>query len=375
MPLEQWAEDVFDDLDKQERRGGNGHAKTLRFQLRPFEAITLSTTPNYLIKGILPRVGLAVVWGPPKCGKSFWTYDLAMHVALDRKYRGHKVRQGTVVYCALEGGVGFAGRVEAWRRRYLGTPPQGPVPFYLIDVPLDLVADRNALIQAIRQQAAEPPAVVVIDTLNRAMVGDENKSEDMAKFIRAADVIRTAFDCLVIIIHHCGVAGSRPRGHTSLAGADDAQIAIERDKEGVITVTVEHMKDGEASAPMGSKLERVELGKDDDGDPMSSCVIVPAEIKTKETKKKLPVGQECGLNALKTVIENGGRVQPPKGHPFDANWPVVESEKWRQQFYDTYPSDKIVTKRQALFRATLDLEKAGFIMLWKHYVAQRDSVT
>jgi hypothetical protein len=68
-------------------------------------------------------------------------------------------------------------------------------------------------------------------------------------------------------------------------------------------------------------------------------------------------------------------VQPPKGHPFDANWPVVESEKWRQQFYDTYPSDKIVTKRQALFRATLDLEKAGFIMLWKHYVAQRDSVT
>ena len=27
----------------------------------------------------IPRVGLVVVWGPPKCGKSFWAFDLAMH--------------------------------------------------------------------------------------------------------------------------------------------------------------------------------------------------------------------------------------------------------------------------------------------------------
>ena len=354
----------------------NGKAKTLRFQLRPFEAITLSTAPNYLVKGIIPRVGLVVVWGPPKCGKSFWIFDLVMHIALGWKYRKRRVQQGTVVYFALEGGGGFAARVEAWRQRHLPNHKE-PVPFNLLDVPIDLVADRDALIAAIREQVAEPPAAVIIDTLNRALLGDENKSDDMAKFIRAADAIRIAFGCVVIIVHHCGVAKNRPRGHTSLAGADDAQIAIERNNDGVISAKVEHMKDAEAGALLASKLEKIDLGVDDDGDPLSSCIIVPTEIVAvaEPKKKKLPVGQQYGLNALKKVIADGLTVQPPAGHPFQANWPVVKSEKWRQQFYDYHPSDKAVTKRQALFRAALDLENAGFIALWKQFVALRDSVT
>jgi hypothetical protein len=52
-----------------------------RFPLKTLENINVSMAPNYLVKGILPRVGLGVVWGPPKCGKSFKTFDLVMHVA------------------------------------------------------------------------------------------------------------------------------------------------------------------------------------------------------------------------------------------------------------------------------------------------------
>jgi RecA-family ATPase len=72
------------------------------------------------------------------------------------------------------------------------------------------------------------PAVVVIDTLNRTINGSENKDEDMGRFIKAADTIQRAFGCVVVIIHHSGVSGDRPRGHTSLSGANDAQIAVER---------------------------------------------------------------------------------------------------------------------------------------------------
>jgi hypothetical protein len=64
------------------------------FNLKAFEQIVMNTTPNYLIKGIVPRSGLVVVWGPPKCGKSFWTFDLVMHVALDRTYRGIAYSKG-----------------------------------------------------------------------------------------------------------------------------------------------------------------------------------------------------------------------------------------------------------------------------------------
>ena len=265
MPLSfREIDDVFASLDDSgnKRARGNGHAKASRFTLKPFAAIKLSTRPNYLVKGVLPRTGLAVIWGPPKCGKSFLTFDMVMHIALNWKYRGRRVQQGPVVYCALEGGTGFAARVAAWQIRHLNDYDGEPVPFWLLDVPLDLIHDNGGLTEAIQLQLGEiPPAVIVIDTLNRALVGNENDSEDMAKFIRAADLLRAAFDCLVIIVHHCGVAGGRPRGHTSLPGADDVQIAVERDKvTGKITVTIDHMKDGEASAPMASKLERSSLG-------------------------------------------------------------------------------------------------------------------
>jgi hypothetical protein len=346
-----------------------GQQEKRRFELKPFDAIKVSRTPNYLVKGILPRSGLVVVWGPPKCGKSFWTFDLIMHVVINRDYRGQRVHGGAVVYLALEGGCGFAARVEAWRRRHL-TDHQGPVPFYLLDVAVDLIADRDALIEAIREQVAAVPLVsVVIDTLNRAIVGDENKSDDMAKFIRAADAIRTAFDCLVIIIHHCGVVGNRPRGHTSLSGADDAQIAVERDKEGVVVAKVEHMKDAEAGTVIACKLEKVELGTDADGEPLSSCVIVPAEGSAGGLK--LSKVQRFAFELLQKLIEKEG-VVPPDDAQLPAGSKACLVDTWRKRFYETYPAEKQDTKKKALFRAILDLEQEHLIVLWRDYVWVRD---
>ena len=103
-----------------------------RFRLLAFSDITPDSSATYLIKGLLPRVGLAVVWGPPKCGKSFWTFDALMHVALGWEYRGHRVAPGPVVYCALEGAHGFRNRIEAFRQAKLSEAFVDSPPFYLI---------------------------------------------------------------------------------------------------------------------------------------------------------------------------------------------------------------------------------------------------
>jgi AAA domain-containing protein len=354
---------------------GNGHAKTFRFQVKPFEAIKLSTEPNYRVVGILPRVGLVVVWGPPKCGKSFWTFDLVMHIALGWKYRGRKVQQGMVVYLALEGGPGFAARKEAWRQRHLADHKE-LVPFNLIDVPVDLIADHKTLIEEIEAQVSEMPAIVVIDTLNRSLNGSENKDEDMGKYIRAADTIRARFGCLVIIIHHCGVAGGRPRGHTSLTGADDAQIAVIRDKDGEITVTVEHMKDGEASAPMGSKLETVTVGINNEGDPITSCIIVPAEIVDKKAKAKkqrgLPGGAQLALDLLQKLMTKKGEV-PPADENIPPDTKVCTVTEWREYFYNAYADDgdkgdksSRKAREKAFLRATLTLQNAKLVGIWSN---------
>jgi hypothetical protein len=347
--------------------GGKKDGQPPRFKLKRFAEILVATTANYLVKGILPSTGLVVVWGPPKCGKSFWTFDLVMHVAIGRKYRGRRVQQGAIVYAALEGGSGFARRVEAWRRRNLADDEKHqPVPFYLLDVPIDLVADCKALIDSIRDQLnGTRPAAVVIDTLNRAIVGDENKSDDMAKFIRAADAIRIAFDCLVIVVHHCGTAGNRPRGHTSLSGADDAQIAVERDKEGILIAKVEHMKEGEAGAILASKLDRVPLGTDSDDEEISSCVVVPTEAAAAGVK--LSKAQKFAYELLQKLIKSES-VEPPAEANLAAGVRVCLADTWRKRFYETYPADKQATKKKALFRATLDLEDAKLIELWREYV-------
>ena len=57
----------------------NGPRGQQRFKLVPFDQLRPEQQSGYLIKGIIPRVGIVVIWGPPKCGKTFWTFDLVMH--------------------------------------------------------------------------------------------------------------------------------------------------------------------------------------------------------------------------------------------------------------------------------------------------------
>jgi AAA domain len=263
-------------------------ADTRRFLLVPFHELLLGTTSLYLVKGLIPRIGIVVVWGPPKCGKSFWIFDLAMHVALGReKYRGRRVISGPVVYCAFEGANGFNARAAAFRKRH-NIASDLKVPFLLMPMRMDLIKDHAELIASINDQCESPmlsggPTLVVLDTLNRSLRGSESSDEDMTAYLNAADAIREAFNCVVAIVHHCGVDSTRPRGHTSLTGTVDAQLAVKRDAADNVLVTVEHMKDGPEGDVIASRLEKEEVGTDEDGDPITSCVIMPVEISETRT--------------------------------------------------------------------------------------------
>ena len=90
----------------------------------------------------------------------------------------------------------------------------------------------------------------------------------MAAYIAAADAIREAFDCCVIIVHHCGVDDRRPRGHSSLGGAVDVQIAVVREGN-TAQMKVEWMKDGAEGEEFTSTIEVVEIGRDDDGEAIT----------------------------------------------------------------------------------------------------------
>jgi hypothetical protein len=201
-----------------------------------------------------------------------------------RDYRGRKVKQCGVAYCAPEGQVGVQARVEAFRQVHGASD----IPLRVSGDRLLLPSDAANIIKSIRDQFETPPGIVVLDTLNRSLEGSENDPADMGKYVQAADAIREAIGCVVIIIHHCGVEGTRPRGHTSLTGAADAQIAVRRDDRESIVAKVEWMKDGAKGDEIVSRLEVRNVGTDEDGAEITSCVVREATATTATDKPRDP---------------------------------------------------------------------------------------
>ena len=351
--------------------------KRYRFPLTKFDDLRPGTDALFIIKPIIPRFGITLVWGKAKCGKSFWVGDLTMYVAAGWEYRGHRVMQGPVVYCAFEGADGFKLRAEAFRRQHPDMP--SGVPFYLINASADLINDHPAMIGDIKAQLGEErPLVVVLDTLNRSLRGSESSDEDMADYVRAADAIREALGCAVVIIHHCGHDDKRPRGHSSLLGAIDAQIAVTRDDEKNIIATVERMKDGPEGATIKSRLEQIEVGTDTDGDQITSCKVIALddaesakpELDSKKAKKVRPREMVAGVklsstnhiafSALKQAIEDAGE-EPPASNRYPRGIKAVRSSLWRKYFYLMRGTHSQEANQKAFLRASDDLQAEGLI--------------
>ena len=224
---------------------------------------------------------------------------------------------------------------EAFRHQLHSELPED-VPFFLQPVTLDLVKDHAELIEVVRATlGGTTPVAIVLDTLNRSLVGSESSDTDMSNYVRAADAIRDAFGCSVLVVHHCGINDSRPRGHTSLTGAADAQLAVKRDGGGNIFVTVEFMKDGTNGESIASRLEAVEVGTDEDGEPITSCVVVASEAcsaKTPKRGKSLSKSAQIALKALQMALTKAGE-QPPASNYIPPNVRTVSLNLWREYAY------------------------------------------
>jgi hypothetical protein len=279
------------------------------------------------------------------------------------------VHHGAIVYCAFEGQTGIEARCAAFNQRFLAEDHE-PVPFFLEPVTLDLVRDATELKGAIRATLGKTsPAAIVLDTLNRSLRGSESNDEDMTAYIRAADTLREAFECAIIIVHHCGVDGSRPRGHTSLTGAADAQLSVSRDAADNIIVTVEYAKDGPQGDTVVSRLEVIEVGSDDDGEPITSCVVVPVEAvaapQAEAKRKRGPKAAQTALRALGEAVDEIGQPAPASNH-IPAGVKVITLEQWREYAYRRGISASSEPRaRQKAFKTNSDfLIAEGLVGVW-----------
>ncbi len=246
---------------------------------------------DYYLKGVFSPNELSAVYGMPGCGKTFWVLYVARAISKGREILGKRVHQTNVLYLALEGVAGFEKRLKAEILSHAES--EG---FYYIAQPVNLLDDPQAKEDAIAAIQGCGAGVLVVDTLNRAIPGgSENDPADMGTFIATLDAIRAATGVHIIIIHHCGKNQAQGmRGHSSLLGASDVVIEIVREENSNVRIaTVEKAKDDSDGERFGFSLRVQDLGDDQDGDKITTCIV--EEIVLEHDKKITPLTKKEAL--------------------------------------------------------------------------------
>jgi hypothetical protein len=293
--------------------GGTSEKQKNRFELEALDEIVIGDDPVELIPGILPMgPALGVGYGPPKSLKSFLLIHAGLHVASNIPYCGRDVQAGAVVYVTSEGVNGARRRLIAQRR---ALDLEGKrVPFFLVAAMPNLGAgprDREELQQKIADKLAGlsiPLRMIVIDTMRRAMPGkSENKQEDVSIIVDNCEALASAFNCLVMLIHHSPRSDDdRGSGSNALDAAADVMIGCKRDSvTKTATVTVRHLKDGEEGDTWQFELRPIDVGVDREGNPIRSCHVEIIQEPERQVAAKAahvsPLAQKF-LNALHNAL-------------------------------------------------------------------------
>lgn len=250
----------------------------------------LQSASRPLVKGLLDQNAMSILYGESNTGKTFVAMDIAYCVARARPWSDMKVSGFPVLYVAAEGGAGARKRAAALAQRYGDAPD-----FHFLMEPINLLkadADLEPLLATIRDSGLVF-GLIVIDTLSRAMSGgNENDSSDMGAMVKHLDRLRTVTGAHLMAVHHSGKDRAKgARGHSLLRAATDTEIEI-ADRQ--ITVTKQRDMDGEFTKAFG--LSVVDLGKDLEGDAVTSCVVVFDAVEV--AKKTDPTEREKEVLAV-----------------------------------------------------------------------------
>lgn len=275
---------------------------------------------TWLISGVLPVHGCIVIYGASGSGKTFLWLDMVAALGDGSEWFGHKVRKSCrVVVVVLEGEAGIAGRVEAWEQVHGRGFPES-VRFIFQPFALTDGADVLALAGAIDAEGGAD--VILVDTLNRAAPGsDENSSRDMGLILEGTKDLQALTGALVALVHHVGKDATKGmRGHSSLFAALDAAIEVSR-TDARREWSIAKNKDGSDGEVHPFRLDVVDLGEDEDGEPITSCVVrTDVDGTASAPRLRLPKGgnQRIVYDALGPLLRESsafGRAGAPAIRP------------------------------------------------------------
>jgi AAA domain len=252
---------------------------------------TRAEPPKWLIKGLLPETGLGIIPGQWGSYKTTTALDIALAVMTGQPFAGqYRIkRAGAVIYFALEGAGTLQSRLAAIARQR-GAPEKLPFA-WRSDCPLLTARDAGPAIVAHYDAAAayfkrvyeKPTVLILIDTYSVAAgftaSGDDSDTAATQKTFNALRFVHKHTGAAVVVVDHFGkMVESGTRGSSNKEGNADAVLATLADKElnGTISNTrlaVRKQRDGRSGFEIPFAPQVVELGLDEDGDPITAVVL------------------------------------------------------------------------------------------------------
>lgn len=242
---------------------------------------------EWLLKNILTRNGVGIIFGAPKSGKSFAVFDLAARLTLGMRWFNVRTPKEPIGALLLlgEGAGTVRTRLNAFRRSTRAAKP--PITWRRV---ADLktaagVAAARRTIAAARAGAAKRGmrlGFIVVDSLASALgLEDENSATEVTAAMKVLEDLAIEFDVAVLGVHHAGKNG-QDRGSGAFRASCDVMLRVQREPDAAgqpnnhrqIAVLLNRYGDEEWAANF--RLDRVVLGLDEDGDEITSCVVAPA---------------------------------------------------------------------------------------------------
>ena len=218
----------FDELKKKLRRMQDPAYLPTVTMTELYDTVYVSRPP--VIDGLLQN-GTYIFAGAPKVGKSFLMAQLAYHVATGQKLWDYDVRQGTVLYLALEDGHE---RLQKRMYRMFGVEGTPNLHFAIAAKQLG-----NGLDAQLEKFVREHPdtRLIIIDTLQkvRELSGEAYSYRDDYQIIGQLKQLADKFRLCLLIVHHTRKSPAndefdRISGTTGIYGCADGAFVLSKEK-------------------------------------------------------------------------------------------------------------------------------------------------
>ena len=317
--------------------------------------------PEYWVADIIEKRALTFVVGASGCGKTFVATDLAVSIGLGHNFHGKHVEKGLVIISAGEDQDGQVARLRAAAEHKKSKLENADI--YIAKRPL-VFSDETTLSEFCREIEENHKgkiAVIIIDTMARAMVGtDENSSKDMSLFIYQCDQFRERFECSVVVLHHTGHEGQRGRGSSARKGAADAENLISAEggkigSGGKICLRFDKVKNARTPEPIYFSTDTHVLF-DDDAEFFETLVLnITDAPKQSQRSQQLTPGEEQTLNTFKEA--QWAKCPDPEAVASKE----VSLDEWRPVFRKKHTGNNDKSKDAVFSRDRKSLVNKGFL--------------